>query len=227
MLASPDQSEIDIDIDVKNVYSHMGYAVDCIPSPKISSLVNDYVENAQDLIQTSYSWAVRDVQGVYGSSVFLDDSIVFESEVISGLLELSQKVAVFVVTIGDQLEVLAESLAEEKHILQATVLEAAGSEAVEKAADHIHCKVGEYADCHDLVISRRFSPGYCDWDIEQQRMVFRAVGDDNLGVDLMDSCLMVPRKSISGIIGIGTQDANLDKYNPCRTCSRHDCVGRR
>jgi len=225
MIASPD--EIDIDIDVRNVQSHMGYAVDCTPSPKISSLINDYVENAQDLIQTSYSWTVRDVQGVYGSSAFLDGSIVFESEVISGLLERSQKVALFVVTIGDHLEMMAESLAEDKRVLQSAVLEAAGSDAVEKAADHIYCKVEEYADCHDFVISRRFSPGYCDWDIEQQRMVFQAVGDDNSGVNLTDSCLMIPRKSISGIIGIGSTDTYVDKYNPCRTCAKHGCIGRR
>ncbi|GAH91002.1 unnamed protein product, partial [marine sediment metagenome] len=51
--------------------------------------------------------------------------------------------------------------------------------------------------------SRRLSPGYCDWKIDQQKMVFRAMKDDSAGVRLTEECLMLPQKSISGIIGIG------------------------
>ncbi len=37
---------------------------------------------------------------------------------------------------------------------------------------------------------------------------------------------MIPRKSISGIIGIGS-NGNVQDYNPCKTCEKHDCLGRR
>jgi len=48
---------------------------------------------------------------------------------------------------------------------------------------------------------------------------------DYAGVKLTDGCLMIPRKSISGIIGIGPIE--IEKYNPCNTCDKLDCVGRR
>jgi hypothetical protein len=43
---------------------------------------------------------------------------------------------------------------------------------------------------------------------------------------LTDSYLMLPRKSVSGIIGIGC-GAGVKDYNPCRTCDKRGCPGRR
>ena len=78
-----------------------------------------------------------------------------------------------------------------------------------------------------FVISRRFSPGYCDWDVSQQKMIFEAVNADSIGVHLTDECLMIPKKSISGIIGIGHSEGGLEDYNPCTTCDKRDCLERR
>jgi hypothetical protein len=112
-------------------------------------------------------------------------------------------------------------------IVQATVLDAIGSVAAEEVAEFVQGKVREIADDQGLAISQRFSPGYCDWDIGQQRRLFWAVGGDSMGIHLTDGCLMIPRKSISGIIGIGPRDGSVDNYNPCRTCDKHNCPGRR
>ncbi|MFC1995291.1 vitamin B12 dependent-methionine synthase activation domain-containing protein [Chloroflexota bacterium] len=76
-------------------------------------------------------------------------------------------------------------------------------------------------------MSRRFSPGYCDWELSQQKMVFRAMNGDFAGIRLTEECLMVPQKSISGIMGLGTCDSNIENYNPCVTCKERDCPGRR
>jgi len=131
------------------------------------------------------------------------------------------------VTIGEHLEETACRLAEDGLIVQATVLDAVGSVAAEEVADFVQGKVREIASDQGLVVSQRFSPGYCDWDISQQRTIFWAVNGDSMGVHLTDGCLMIPRKSISGIIGIGPRYANVENYNPCKTCDKHDCQGRR
>jgi hypothetical protein len=190
-------------------------------------LIDDYVENVHNLIEPSYSCVVRDIKLVQGSRVIIDGSIIFESPVIASLLEQCEKAAVFVVTIGERLEEMAYRLAEDGLIVQATVLDAIGSVAAEEVAEFVQGKVREIADDQGLAISQRFSPGYCDWDIGQQRRLFWAVGGDSMGIHLTDGCLMIPRKSISGIIGIGPRDGSVDNYNPCRTCDKHNCPGRR
>jgi len=217
-----------IDIDRQRVLHNIGYGADRKLPSRIASLINEYVENAYYLIEPSYSCVIRDIKLVQGSSVFIDGSIAFQSQVIAQLLEQCHKAAVFLVTIGNHLEEMALRLAEDGLILQATVLDAIGSVAVESVANFVRDRVGEVANDQGLVISPRFSPGYCDWDIGQQKMVFWAVNGDSTGIRLTDGQLMIPRKSISGVIGIGLSNSNVEHYNPCKTCDRqHDCRGRR
>jgi hypothetical protein len=78
-----------------------------------------------------------------------------------------------------------------------------------------------------LSISRRFSPGYCDWEISQQKIIFRALNGNSAGIRLTKGGLMLPQKSISGLIGMGTASHQIENYNPCRTCRKKDCPGRR
>jgi len=125
------------------------------------------------------------------------------------------------------LEETAYQLAKDGLILQATVLDAIGSDAVEKLADFVQDRIREVAATKGLVTSQRFSPGYCDWNIGQQRMLFWALNGNTLGIHLTGECLMIPQKSISGIIGIGFSNGDVESYNPCKTCEKHDCPNRR
>jgi len=206
---------------------NIGYDTNCRLSTRIASLIDEYVENAYYLIEPSYSCVIRDINLVQDSHVVIEGEIVFESKVIAPLLEQCEKAAVFLVTIGEHLEEMAHRLAEDGLIVQATVLDAIGSVAAEGVADYVQGKIKETANNQGLVISQRFSPGYCDWDISQQRTVFWAVSGDSMGIHLTDGYLMIPRKSISGVIGIGPRYGNVENYNPCRTCDKHDCQGRR
>jgi len=216
-----------IDIDRQQVLSHIGYGDDYEPSARIKSLVNDYIENYHDLIAPSYSYEIKDIVSVQGEHVTIEGSITFESKVIARLLERCEKVAIFALTIGNHLEEMVAYLAENGLVLQATVLDAIGSGAAEKLAAYVGDRIRKMANAEGLVTSRRFSPGYCDWEVSQQKMVFHALNGNSAGIRLTESLLMIPRKSVSGIIGIGLANNNIESYNPCHTCKKRDCPGRR
>ena len=216
-----------IDIDSERVLHAIGYDTDCEPPTRAVSLVNEYLENASNLVDVSYSYVIRDVEWVQGSITFIEDSIIFKSQVIARLLEQCERVAIFALTIGKHLEEMVCQLAKDKLVLQASVLDAIGSVAAERVANLIQDRISEVAGAKGFCASRRFSPGYCDWDIGQQRMLFWALSGDTVGINLTGRCLMIPQKSISGIIGIGSYDSNVENYNPCSTCKKQDCPGRR
>ena len=211
-------------INRKRVLRDIGYAPDAEPSVRIVSLVNEYIANANQFIAPSFSYVIRDIELVTGNKVIIEYGVIFESGVIARLLEKAVKVAVFVLTIDNYLEDAAARLARDGLVLQSAVLDAIGSDAAERLADYVESQISEIAHNQGFTISRRFSPGYCDWDVNQQKKVFEAMQGDYAGVTLTDGCLMIPRKSISGIIGIGPIE--IEKYNPCNTCDKHDCVGR-
>ena len=157
-------------------------------------------------------------------NVTIDGGIVFRSSILTRLLEQCEKVAVFTVTIGNHLEKIVAALARDGLMLRATILDTVGSNTAERVAEMAHNLISEEARPLGFCTSRRFSPGYCDWDISQQEMVFGAMGRNTAGVSLTDGYLMIPRKSISGIIGLGRPGHDVEEYNPCRTCSNRECL---
>jgi hypothetical protein len=216
----------ELDIDTQQVLNHIGYGTGRTPSARVESLVKEYADNICHLIEPSYSYVIRDINSVRGSRVFIEGAVTFRSNIIAQLLEQCQKVAVFVLTIGSRLGDVVRQLAGDGLMVQAAVLDAIGSDATETLAHVVQDIISKEAEAEGLGISLRFSPGYCDWRVSQQKMVFRAMGGDTAGVRLTDGCLMVPQKSISGIIGIGPRD-KVESYNPCQTCKKRDCIGRR
>ena len=214
-----------LDINSRLALRNLGYGPGAEPPPRVSSLVDEYINHANELIDPLYSYVIKDVEWAQGDASFIQGHTIFNSEVIARLLRQCDQVVIFVLTIGSRLEEMVNHLAGEGLVFQATILDAIGSAAVEALADSVQERIGEMAG-RGMSISRRFSPGYCDWHIGQQRMVFQALDNDQAGVRLTDTCLMVPQKSISGIIGIGPC-GTADSYNPCPTCDKHDCIGRR
>ncbi len=227
MPVASDRADVSIDIDKEQVCRYIGYEDGQLLSARISSLIDDYAEHANGLINPSYSYVIRDVEWARGSIAFVEGSIIFKSRIIAKLLERCSQVAIFLVTIGKYLEETSFHLAKDGRVLQATVLDAIGSVAVEKVAGFVQARIREIVKAEGQVTSRRFSPGYCDWNIGQQQMLFYALIGNAIGIRLTGECLMIPQKSISGIIGIGPSDANVEDYDPCKTCRKKDCPGRR
>jgi cobalamin-dependent methionine synthase I len=131
---------------------------------------------------------------------------------------------IFVVTIGEALENEVSQLTKEGSILKASVLDTVGSVEVEKVADWLESMIRDVAAANGAKVSWRYSPGYCDWDITQQKELFRGLDGKSVGVSLTDTCLMVPRKSISGVIGMGE---SCNTFSACRFCNRKNCPERR
>jgi cobalamin-dependent methionine synthase I len=51
-------------------------------------------------------------------------------------------------------------------------------------------------------LSPRLGPGYLDWPLAEQRALFSVFEGEALPVDLNAYCVMMPKKSISGLFGL-------------------------
>ncbi len=107
------------------------------------------------------------------------------------------KVAICICTIGPELEREIKKLMEKNEMTRALILDALGSEAAEEVAIQSDRILADKAREINLWPSKRFSPGYGKWDIKKQRFIFRMLPAADIGVRLTESCMMVPRKSVS------------------------------
>ena len=219
--------DFEIDIDKQEVCRYLGYRNGRRPTSCISSLIDKETEEANNLIRTSCFYQLKSIKRVRPPQVILEDGLTITSEVLSKVLPRCQQVAIFVVNIGRGLEKRVDQLMKEGNMLRATILDAAGSGAVEEAVDYLQNQLHELANSNGAEITMRYSPGYCDWDITQQRVLFEAMNSASLGVSLTDECLMVPRKSVSGLIGLGRSEKYQLGLSPCLFCARTECLSRR
>ena len=109
----------------------------------------------------------------------------------------AEKVAICICTIGPELEREIKKLMEKNEMTRALILDALGSEAAEEVAIQSDRILAEKAREMNLWPSKRFSPGYGKWDIKEQRFIFRMLPAADIGIRLTESCMMIPRKSIS------------------------------
>jgi hypothetical protein len=142
----------------------------------------------------------------------------FSSRVLAKNLEHVERVFPYVLTIGDLLENTARS---SESITAKLVLDAVGDLALGSALEHLQRHIsGQYG----LETTSHMGPGQLDWPITQQRELFSILGrvKDKIGVTLTESLMMVPRKSISGII-FPTEETFIS----CQLCQRNKCPSRK
>ncbi len=127
----------------------------------------------------------------------------------------AEKVTICICTIGPELEQEIKKLMEKNEMTRALILDALGSEAAEEVAIQSDRILAEKAREMNLWPSKRFSPGYGKWDIKEQRFIFRMLPAADIGVRLTESCMMVPRKSVSFRINFyKEQKLSTRRYSP-------------
>lgn len=125
-----------------------------------------------------------------------------------------------------EFERLQESLKEEGDMVKVFIADAVGSVIAEKAADRMEESLEELLAPYAWSHTNRFSPGYCGWHVSEQRDLFSLFPVEKpCGVSLTSSSLMVPIKSVSGVIGLGENVRKIE-YT-CGLCDFKQCYKRR
>ncbi len=147
------------------------------------------------------------------------EGIRFSSRILSVNVREAYRLFPYVATCGTELDEWAKSLQDPLEKFWAdTLCEIALRKAFKKMNEDFekHFKPGKTAV---------MNPGsLADWPLSEQKQLFALLGDriGETGIQLTDSFLMIPAKSMSGI----RFPLELNFEN-CMLCPREDCPGRR
>ena len=90
-----------------------------------------------------------------------------------------------------------------RSMADAAVLQAVGAAAAEGLADRLNEDLKLMAQAEGLRLRPRYSPGFGDFGLENQRGFFRVLDPSrHIGLNLKDNCIMAPEKSVTALIGI-------------------------
>lgn len=197
-------------------------------SPAMKVRVNKWKERIHDIIEPRVVYQIDAVKDVSKDGVEVMEHCRFKSAKLSKTLGDCNEVVCFLATIGDRIEKEISRLFKQNRLADAYVLDAMGSVAVENLVEQFQSGFEKDCEVRGKAVTPRFSPGYCDWPVTEQEKLFEIIDSKRIGVELNDSCLMTPRKSVSGVFGILPDDAHVDgAYNPCSDCRKTACPHRR
>lgn len=121
-----------------------------------------------------------------------------------------------VCTIGSELEEYASILANTDPLL-ALALDGFGNATVEDVSRQVCAREGAQAQSQGLTVSIPYSPGLPEWPVEiGHQMLFSILNPTLVGITLTTSGMMIPRKSISFVMGIGSGIPTEDMCSLCQ-----------
>lgn len=171
----------------------MGYG-DCTPDATIQSETSLIIAAAIEALRPRFCYFV--VQSL--------PETLHPSRIICQQLNGSEAYALFIATAGVEYSSFLESQKRRGDILSTFIADALGSVVAERCADlmesHLQASIDKLSWHH----TNRFSPGYCGWHVSEQQQLFPLFDGHTCGVTLTASSLMLPEKSVSGIIGLGS-----------------------
>lgn len=142
------------------------------------------------------------------------------------------RVILLAATVGEEIEETVTKRFQKGDYAFSVLLDAAATTAVEQIADAMEKAIRPKAAAKGYDMRWRFSPGYGDWPLEQQPDLVRLSHAEKIGISLSESLMLMPRKSITAIIGLYKKDITTAKapaHAPkgCAACNKLDCPSRR
>ena len=174
-------------------------------SPGVIAVAEEVLSEAQGLLAAAAMYTVVPVDEFRPERVTLEGGAAFEGPLVVRALAGATQVAIAICTIGPALEKRMEALFVAGDSLEAMALDGAGTAAVGQVSRMIVGRVRDEASARGLGRGMRASPGQEGWSIWQQRVLFGLLPGEEIGVRLTDSCLMMPQKSVSFVIGMGPE----------------------
>ena len=169
-------------------------------------------------------------QYVSPKDLFPDESRLKEIEKLKGslvsmVLPAARELALVVVTIGAALEKKVSAYSRQKALLRAMILDGIGSAALDaltlEASHIIDCEI----ESRGFKASSPLTPGMPGIPLIDQKQLFKLIPAQKIGVNLNSSQLMIPKKSVSMIIGTGPDMPTWTLAQVCAHCSLKNRCG--
>lgn len=184
---------------------------------------------------TEYDTEQETEQETYSTE---QNTVLSIGKTIARQLRESEAFVFFAATAGSEFEAFQHLLQTENDMVKIYIADSIGSVIAEKTAD---CMERALDVCLEEIKqvrkqvqekvegwkhTNRYSPGYCGWHVSEQQKLFSLFPVASpCGIQLTDSSLMTPIKSVSGVIGIGSKVRKLE-YT-CGLCSYENCFRKR
>jgi hypothetical protein len=188
--------------------------------PEIRVLIKELLAGIKKthLLEPAIAYEIYTITELSQRQTSLEGKREVLASLLSSLLPGAKELVVAVCTIGPRLEKQVTNYTRQGELLRGTLLDGIGSAAVDLLTEE-SCKfIAREAASRGYEVSSPINPGMPGLPIAKQRQLLKLVPAGKIGVSLTSSGIMVPRKSVSMVMGIGPQMAKWTRAEVCARC---------
>lgn len=195
---------IRITLPVRSIYARLGFRKGVTElKPAEKEKVDKTIEEAKDIVRLKGAARIIGILQVDHVGIELEDGIILSSSSLARMLSGCTQVLLMGATAGqDIMDAIAQATSSD-NLTRAVVLDAVASEMTDGALDWITDYVNQ-----DLVrrvqhlTKKRFSAGYGDFHLENQKAMYDLLRMETIGVSITDRCILIPEKSVTAVAGV-------------------------
>jgi hypothetical protein len=180
----------------------------CARRPALAGMTQEAISLGLQKIQP-VGWVKQlAVLSVQHNRMILEGNHSLTGDLILDHLAGSKSVAFVIASLGQEIDrQISESMRADAAL--GFALDTVGSLLAETLADYFESKIRAEAADHNQSVSLQLSPGLVGWPVnEGQPQIFNVLQPDRNLIQLTTSAQMIPRKSISFVMGIGCPESN-------------------
>ncbi len=203
----------------KEVWFAMGYK-DSVPEERIRGMVRELICELVPKATLRYIYQVVEAEKLSPRQVRMASKTFTPEGIICSYLQGMTHALLFIGSAGWEFDRAKEALKANDDIVADFIADSIGSVLAEMTVARI-----EQDYVGKETISMPYSPGYCNWDIREQHILFSLFPERPCGIILSESSLMTPEKSVSGFFALG-ETLQRQPYH-CQICKNTKCFKRR
>ncbi|MEE9911353.1 MAG: methionine synthase [Deltaproteobacteria bacterium] len=185
------------------IYSRLGFRKKTSLTSSQKQETDRHIEDAAALISLQGSFLILPLTGHDGRTIRLAGGLSFESEKLAAFLGQCREAALMGATAGSAIMDAIREKTSAGNLTTAVVYDATASEMADAALDWMMAYINRQLRREGKqLLPRRFSAGYSDFALTNQKALHQILQLEKFGVTLTPNFLLIPEKSVTAVTGI-------------------------
>ena len=192
------------EIPEKKIMKRLGYhSRKTEMSNDISNIADEWIRKAAEAVSLTAACRVFGIERVETGLKLRETGERIRSGKLAEFLADAGGLLMMGITGGSQITQITDELQSGGRMTEAVIFDAAASEIVDEGFNRLmEIYSRDFLREGRRLTVRRFSAGYGDFDISFQGEIFRLLELDRLGIEINESFVLKPEKSVTAVCGI-------------------------
>ena len=190
-----------------------------LQNPAKLDIFQKALKDIKEAIEPAACWDRFPIRKFLHDRLVLDDGLRIGGGPVISVVGGAEELIVALCTVGQTVDRLIGEAQKRKQLFEALVLSDLAAWAVDMVRQQLCRRLEEEAKEQGLHISAPLSPGESVWSVEDQAVIFSLLDASQINVSLSTSMVMSPIKSLSLILGVGSQPLGVEGASNCNFCT--------